>query len=262
MARAHTNIAVGCLVLGLADVLYLDLVVAPSLLGEPREPLVASAVSGAGADAEPLLAQRRPAPAPAAAGDAVPAATTDHTGAPPGVRVIDPELSARTGAEPEAEPVVRRARGADQEAFRLLSAAEAIEDDSDRDVADSDPLPDALPSEPIHVHFARDRATLGRRARARLDRIAAWLAAEPGLRATIDGHADRTGEPMHNDLLSRRRAERVVSYFEAAGVESARLTVRAFGERRPFARGPGVDRSRRNRRVEIRVSPAQTGGAR
>lgn len=135
------------------------------------------------------------------------------------------------------------------------------DDDGDSDVAESDPLPDVLPSEPIHVHFARDRATLGPRARARLDRVAAWLAAEPGLRAIIDGHADRTGEPMHNDLVSRRRAERVVSYFEAAGVQSARLSVRAFGERRPFARGPGSAMSRRNRRVEIRVSPAQTGGA-
>ncbi len=260
MAHAHTTIAVGCLVLGLADVLYLDLAVGPSLLGERDEPIVASA--GDGAEAEPLLAQRRAATVP---DDIAPSGTVDHTDARPGGRAIDPELSARTGAEPEPEPLPPRGSAAERDALRLLSAGsaamDAADDDSDSDVADSDPLPDTLPSEPIHVHFARDRATLGPRARARLDRIAAWLTAEPGLRATIDGHADRAGEPRYNDLLSRRRAERVMGYFAAVGVERGRMSMHAFGERRPFARGPGIDMSRRNRRVEIRVSPARPGGA-
>ncbi len=257
MARAHTTIAVGCLVLGLADVLYLDLAVGPALFAEQREPVVASA--GDGADAEPLLAHGRPAPPP----DRIdPAGTVDHTGARPGVRAIDPELSARTGAEPEPEPTSRGGDGAGTP-VRASAAlpADSIDDDSDGDVADSDPLPDTLPSEPVHVHFARDRATLGPSARARLDRIVAWLSAQPALHATIDGHADRSGEPTYNDALSRRRAERVVSYFAAAGVERGRLSMRAFGERRPFTRGAGAELSRRNRRVEIRVSPPRPGGA-
>jgi outer membrane protein OmpA-like peptidoglycan-associated protein len=257
MARAHTTIAVGCLVLGLADVLYLDLVVGPSLLTEQREPVVAS--TGHGADAEPLLAHGRPAPPP----DRIdPAGTIDRTAARPGVRAIDPELSARTGAEPEPEPPSRS--GDEERAPALASAAvaaDSVDDDSDGDVAESDPLPDTLPSEPVHVHFARDRATLGPRARARLDRIVAWLSAQPALHATIDGHADRSGEPMYNDALSRRRAERVMTYFVAAGVERGRLSMRAYGESRPFTRGSGVELSRRNRRVEIRVSPPRPGGA-
>lgn len=258
MARVHTTIAVGCLVLGLADVLYLDLAVGPSLLAEQREPVVASA--GHGADAEPLLAHGRPAPPPDRTD---PAGTVDDTDAPPGVRAIDPELSARTGAEPEPEPPSRSGDDAEP-APALASAAlpaDSIDDDSDGDVADSDPLPDTLPSEPVHVHFARDRATLGPRARARLDRIVAWLSAQPALHATIDGHADRSGEPTYNDALSGRRAERVMTYFVAAGVERGRLSTRAFGERRPFTRGSGVELSRRNRRVEIRVSPPRPGGA-
>jgi outer membrane protein OmpA-like peptidoglycan-associated protein len=258
MARAHTTIAVGCLVLGLADVLYLDLAVGPSLFAEQREPVFASA--GDGADAEPLLAHGRPAPPP----DRIdPAGTIDRTAARPGVRAIDPELSARTGAEPEPEPP--SPSGDDATPARALASAalpaDSIDDDSDGDVADSDPLPDTLPSEPVHVHFARDRATLGPSARARLDRIVAWLSAQPALHATVDGHADRSGEPMYNEALSRRRAERVIAYFAAAGVERGRLSMRAFGERRPFTRGSGAELSRRNRRVEIRVSPPRPGGA-
>jgi outer membrane protein OmpA-like peptidoglycan-associated protein len=259
MARAHTTIAVGCLVLGLADVLYLDLAVAPSLLRARREQVTASA--GHGAEAEPLLAQRRLATPP---DDLDPSGTVDNTGARPGVRAIDPELSARTGAEPEPEPSPRRGdadRGALAVPSSKLAAADADDDESDGDVVDPDPLPDTLPSEPVHVHFARERAALGPRARARLDRIVTWLRAEPALQATIDGHADRSGEPMFNDVLSRRRAERVVAYFLAAGLERRRLSMRAFGERRPLLRGSGIDVSRRNRRVEIRVSPARPGGA-
>jgi outer membrane protein OmpA-like peptidoglycan-associated protein len=260
MARVHTTIAVGCLVLGLADVLYLDLAVAPSLFRAQREEVTASA--GDGAEAEPLLAQRRLAAPP----DGLdPSGTVDHTGARPGVRAIDPELSARTGAEPEPEPSARRG---DEEqgalalpSSRTAAAADADDDESEGDVADPDPLPDTLPSEPVHVLFARERATLSPRARARLDRIVAWLRAEPALQATVDGHADRSGEPMFNDVLSRRRAERVVAYFLAAGVERRRLSMRAFGERRPLIRGSGIGQGRRNRRVEIRVSPARPGGA-
>jgi outer membrane protein OmpA-like peptidoglycan-associated protein len=229
MARAHTALAFGCLVLGAADLLYLDLAVAPSVLG--REP--SAELGGAGAQA--VLADIRPAAA---------APIEPRQDSP---RVLDPELSVQTGAEPEPELVV----------LDPTAPLRAAEDVDDADVAESEPLPDTLPSEPVHIHFGRDRATLGTAARARLDRLAGWLRAEPSLRATIDGHADRVGESLHNQQLSRRRAERVAAYFASAGVPRARLTLRAFGERRPVKR---IVRNvhRLNRRVEVRVSPGPT----
>jgi outer membrane protein OmpA-like peptidoglycan-associated protein len=228
MARAHSAIAFGCLVLGMADLLYLDLAVAPSVLG--RE----TSAEHIGAGAQAVLADVRPAAA----------APIEPRQAYP--RALDPELSTQTGAEPEPELVVLDP-----------AAPRAAEDVDDADVAESEPLPDTLPSEAVHIHFARDRATLDAAARARLDRLAGWLTAQPSLRASIDGHADRVGEPLHNQQLSRRRAQRVAEYFASAGVPRARLTLRAFGERRPVKRPVG-NVHRLNRRVEIRVSPART----
>jgi outer membrane protein OmpA-like peptidoglycan-associated protein len=231
MARAHTAIAFGCLVLGMADLLYLDLAVAPSLLGGE------SAAKQPGAGARAVLTDS----------DSRPAATAPKVEPPRTERKLDPELSTQTGAQPEPELT-----GLDTASRVSALGPEGVDD---TDVAESEPLPDTLPSAPIHIHFAHDRATLGARARARLHRLAGWLAAEPSLRATIDGHADRIGESLHNQVLSRRRAERVAEYFASAGVSRARLSVRAFGERRPVTRVVG-NIHRLNRRVEIRVSPA------
>jgi outer membrane protein OmpA-like peptidoglycan-associated protein len=228
MARAHTAIAVGCLVLGMADLLYLDLAVAPALVGgdSPRQ-------AGAGAEAVPAESAAR-----------APQARRTP-------RALDPELSAQTGAEPEPELAEL-----DTDARRGAAGLAAEEGVDEADVAESEPLPDRVPSEPVHIHFAHDRATLGTGARARLDRLAVWLTEEPSLRATIDGHADRSGESVHNQLLSRRRAERVAEYFASAGVPRERLILRAFGERRPVRARRNAHRL--NRRVEVRVSPART----
>ncbi|HKE20297.1 MAG TPA: OmpA family protein [Kofleriaceae bacterium] len=253
MARPHSAIAVGCLLVGMADVLYLDLAAAPSLLGRGHHPS-SRLVAGAGTAATPLLADRRaPARAPAAA------PVEPEPIVPP--RRLDPELAV-TGADPERLAARVNTGARSREVGPASAAGDAAPrdeagDDGAGDRADAAPLPDSLPSEPVQVHFPRDRSTLGAGARSRLDRLVTWLAGEPGLTATIDGHADRSGESAHNQVLSRNRAERVADYFEAAGVARRRLTVRAFGERRPFDRRPGPEAGRRNRRVEIRVSTAR-----
>jgi outer membrane protein OmpA-like peptidoglycan-associated protein len=114
----------------------------------------------------------------------------------------------------------------------------------------------------IQIVFGRDEAHLGPGERARLDEIAAEMAVEPELNATVDGHTDRLGEPEHNDELSQRRAAEVASYLVDGGVDRSRLTVRWFGERQPlpFDR-EGADP--RNRRVDIRLAEGRvdtTGG--
>jgi len=254
MARPHSAIAVGCLLVGLADVLYLDVAAAPSLLGRGHHPS-SRMVAGAGTAATPLLAEQRgPSRAPAAAAPVEPEPALVP-------RTLDPELAV-TGADPERLAARVNTGARSREVGPTAAVGDAAlrdegADDRAGDRADAAPLPDSLPSEPVQVHFPMDRSMLDAGARSRLDRLVTWLAGEPGLTATIDGHADHSGESAHNQLLSRNRAERVADYFEAAGVARRRLTVRAFGERRPFDRRTGPEAGRRNRRVEIRVSPAR-----
>jgi outer membrane protein OmpA-like peptidoglycan-associated protein len=81
----------------------------------------------------------------------------------------------------------------------------------------------------------------------RLQKLAAWMDANPAATATIDGHADMSGDDQSNLILSRRRAKWVASTLEAAGVRKERMTVRAFGTYAPIE-GTAEDASD-NRRV-------------
>jgi outer membrane protein OmpA-like peptidoglycan-associated protein len=55
--------------------------------------------------------------------------------------------------------------------------------------------------------------------------------------------------------LSQRRADSVVSYLAAQGVQSVRLQGRGFGPDRPVADNGSPDGRQQNRRVEITLEP-------
>jgi outer membrane protein OmpA-like peptidoglycan-associated protein len=88
--------------------------------------------------------------------------------------------------------------------------------------------------------------------------VADILDDEPALDAIIDGHADESGTSEHNQDLSERRAQAVAEYLQDRGVTATRLTVRGFGELKPLAEDS--ERSRRNRRVEIRFDSRAVKG--
>ena len=73
----------------------------------------------------------------------------------------------------------------------------------------------------------------------------------------VEGHTDSIGSEAFNQQLSERRAETVASALEIAGVSSARITTRGFGERYPVApntTAAGADNPSgraKNRRVEV-----------
>jgi outer membrane protein OmpA-like peptidoglycan-associated protein len=264
MSRAHTAVFAGCLVLGLADLLCLDLAALPAVL-EQRRGATSSAVAG-----ERSLLVRveedRPAPRPTApsptrelAADSparlvqLAGVAGEASGRPAARRALDPELSAQTGAEPEPEVRTRADR-----ASGFAPPATGPDRTSADEPAPAGRLaergPGTLRSEPVRVHFALGSAELGDFGRARLDRVAVRLADEPALVATVDGHADRQGEATGNLDLSRNRADKVADYIAARGIARARMTVRAFGESLPLDRGLGEAANRANRRAEIRIS--------
>jgi outer membrane protein OmpA-like peptidoglycan-associated protein len=246
MTRAYSTVAVVCLALGSADVVYLNLAVAPALMGDITQPVspVESGESGGR-----TVRAAKPAPPPGEVARGVPGSD---------VRDLDPELTARTGAEPEPEaehtPLAQVA-SATTGTVRAPIAAEG------KPPGDLERGSDALQPEPVHILFERDQARLGAAARVRLERVAGWLSSEPSLRARVDGHADSRGDSTHNDQLSRQRAESVATFLETRGIARARITVRAFGERRPVDRRAAFQAFRRNRRVELRVSsPPERSG--
>jgi len=104
------------------------------------------------------------------------------------------------------------------------------------------------------IHFAVGSAVIQRRSFAMLDQVAKVLQSHPDLvRVQVEGHTDSTGNARANTALSQARAEAVVTYLAAHGVERSRLLPRGFGPSRPLATNVTRTGREANRRVEFRV---------
>ena len=102
--------------------------------------------------------------------------------------------------------------------------------------------------------FDFDSATLKPEMEAALDDVAARVAASKGDEAlSIVGHTDSTGPEAYNQGLSERRAQSVVDYLAAQGVDPTRMTPSGMGESDPIADNGTREGRARNRRVEIQT---------
>ena len=72
------------------------------------------------------------------------------------------------------------------------------------------------------------------------------------LKVEIQGHTDNIGAAEYNMELSKRRAQAVKDYLEAAGVDSSRMTIMGFGSTMPVAPNDTEENRARNRRVEFK----------
>jgi outer membrane protein OmpA-like peptidoglycan-associated protein len=63
-----------------------------------------------------------------------------------------------------------------------------------------------------------------------LDRVVSIMNALPNITALVIGHSDQRGNELTNYELSARRADAVVNYLAAHGVDPSRLSSRAVGE--------------------------------
>jgi len=104
------------------------------------------------------------------------------------------------------------------------------------------------------VHFDLDQSDIRSEDRAVLDRKAALLAANSGLRLTISGHADERGADEYNLPLGNRRGAAVKTYLGNKGIAASRLEVVSYGEERPVAMGHDEDSWFQNRRAEFEVT--------
>ena len=103
------------------------------------------------------------------------------------------------------------------------------------------------------VTFDFNRTALDGSARAALDQQVKWLKANPAVRMTVVGHADKVGTDAYNDRLGLRRARSVVAYLARHGISSGRLdAVESRGESEPVVQTD--ERERRNRRTVTSVA--------
>jgi len=119
------------------------------------------------------------------------------------------------------------------------------------DAGDAEAAPRAF-----SMFFAFDSDSLDTEAQEIVRRIAGAVGGGGAVRVLVGGHADRAGPRAYNDSLSWRRADAVRAALIAAGIDSDRIAIWAYGETRPrIATADGI-RHPENRRVEITVGPA------
>ena len=83
------------------------------------------------------------------------------------------------------------------------------------------------------IFFELDSYSIDDEDRRTLDAQAAWLAGNPNVRVTIEGHADERGTREYNLALGDRRANAARDYLEARGVAPTRMQVISWGKERP-----------------------------
>ncbi len=99
------------------------------------------------------------------------------------------------------------------------------------------------------ILFALDQSDVDAQARAILDSQSAWLARNPGVNVTIEGHCDERGTREYNLALGDRRANAAKNYLAARGVDPARISTISYGKERPVALGSDEESWARNRRA-------------
>lgn len=108
---------------------------------------------------------------------------------------------------------------------------------------------------PGNVTFAVDNADISASFYQVLDSVGLVLNEFDQTFIEVAGHTDSTGSASYNQLLSEKRANSVVSYFQSREVLGSRFIVVGAGEDRPIASNDTDSGRAQNRRVEITIVP-------
>jgi len=109
------------------------------------------------------------------------------------------------------------------------------------------------------VYFKTNKAVIDKRSFRLLKNVASVVVAHTEIqKMTVEGHTDDQGDDDYNKDLSQRRAQAVVDFLIASGVDANLLVPIGFGEERPI-KDNGSKRGRAaNRRVEFHLEAAVT----
>ncbi len=105
-----------------------------------------------------------------------------------------------------------------------------------------------------NIQFAFDSYRLLDTSFPELEKVVAYLKANPTVTAIISGHTDFIGSEEYNQVLSENRAAEVARYFISSGIAESRLTPVGYGKSMPLNTALTDEARKLNRRVEIRFS--------
>ncbi|WP_374525370.1 peptidoglycan-associated lipoprotein Pal [Sphingopyxis sp.] len=99
------------------------------------------------------------------------------------------------------------------------------------------------------IFFGFDQYNVDAEDQATLQSQAQWLARNPAVRVTLEGHADERGTRDYNIALGERRANAAKNYLATLGVDPSRINVISYGKERPAAVGSNEEAWAQNRRA-------------
>lgn len=148
----------------------------------------------------------------------------------------------------------------DNDADGFADAADrcALEPETVNGFQDTDGCPDSVPAEVARfsgtiagVNFESGKARLLPSSSTVLDAAAKVLAEYPDVSLEVQGHTDDQGDDQKNLTLSQARAQAVVDYLVARGIDAKRLVAKGYGETTPKEPNTSAAGRASNRRVEF-----------
>lgn len=103
------------------------------------------------------------------------------------------------------------------------------------------------------IFFASGSAALDSVATATIDKQIAFLGQNPSWYAKMQGFADDPGGDSAQVSLSQKRADAVMNYMIAAGIDRNRLWAKGYGKDRSVCNRPENDCKVQNRRVVVNL---------
>ncbi len=107
----------------------------------------------------------------------------------------------------------------------------------------------------FQVLFHTGNSALAAESAQRIARLAQFLAQQGSLQVRLSGFADPRGDDAFNEALSQQRVDSITAILTANGVDPARISSSAFGDRLSTASKDDYDAYALERRVSIELVP-------
>lgn len=102
-------------------------------------------------------------------------------------------------------------------------------------------------------NFETGKSTLLPEAYPVIDELVAYLNRKDDEKIELGGHTDNVGSAASNVKLSQDRANAVMAYLVAKGIDPTRLTAKGYGMSKPIANNKTADGRAQNRRTEVKI---------
>ena len=171
----------------------------------------------------------------------------------PGIRVVDNQLTIAKVVEPVTAPVVKeeviakpKLEPLPESEPEVALAPEPIEEDKVEELLQT------LDLSGITFLFGKDQ--ISEEGKSILDEVISILHEHTNFDVAIEGHTDSVGNDELNFQLSQSRAQSVLGYLTANGIQTERLSAIGYGEANPVADNSTSEGRALNRRIEFKVT--------